>query len=44
VRKANAGSYVEVTDSVEVERLKAMFRTFRDSGGLKAGGEEILDD
>lgn len=43
VLRENAKSYVEVTDKVEVERLKAMLRTLRDKGGLNSGGEEILD-
>jgi hypothetical protein len=43
VLRENAKSYVEITDKVEVERLKAMLRTLRDMSGLNSGGEEILD-
>ena len=32
VLRENAKSYVEISDKVEVQRLKAMLRTFRDKG------------
>jgi hypothetical protein len=43
VLRENASSFIEITDTAEVGRLKAMLRTLRERSGSSFGGEEILD-